>query len=84
VARESAAIQRVGKITPHDARKAAEARAAKAEGALADMVGRLEDVGTAPDGSWPGPAGSVALLLDELLDGVALDRVARGHRARDR
>lgn len=29
-------------------------------------------------------AGSVALLLDELLDGVALDRVVGGHRAGDR
>jgi hypothetical protein len=70
------------KITPQDARKAAAPPADKAEGALADMVRRLEDVAP-PDGSWPGPEGSVALLLDELLDGVALDRVARGHRARD-
>ncbi len=47
------------------------------------MMRRLKDVAR-PNGSWPGAAGSVALLLDELLDGVALDRVAGGHRARDR
>jgi hypothetical protein len=36
-------VQRVGKLTPHEARRAAEARADKADGALADVVPRLEE-----------------------------------------
>jgi hypothetical protein len=57
-------VQRVGKLTPHEARKAAEARADKAEGALADMVRRLEEVAR-PDGSWPG-ADAAEIVRDVL------------------